>query len=108
MAFSQGSLLENWIERIGNFEPLSCPIDCHQYFITMEEAGFVCLVAAFLTSSKDIVVPSFSKEGDLVELQLLLEQILSNYNYNLNILKMKPNCWIGATPTIFLVIGQSC
>lgn len=81
VAFSQGSLLENWIERIGNFEPLSCPIDCHRYFITMEEAGFICLVAAFLTSSKDIVVPSFSKEGDLVELQLLLEQILSNYNY---------------------------
>ena len=81
VAFSQGSLLENWLERLGSFEPLSCPIDCHRYFITMEEAGFICLVAAFLAGDKDIVVPSFSEEGDLIELQLLLEKILKNLNY---------------------------
>ena len=81
VAFSQGSILENWIERLGSFEPLSCPIDCHRYFITMEEAGCICLVAAFLADDKDIVVPSFSKEGDLIELKLLLEKILLNLNY---------------------------
>lgn len=79
VAFSQGSLLENWLERLANREPLSCPIDCERYFITLEEAGHICMVAAFLAVNKSIMVPKFSNTKDLVMLQSFLHNLLTEF-----------------------------
>ena len=63
VAFSNGSLLAGYIERIFKKQPISCPIDIERYFVSPEESGHICLLACILGDSGDIYFPKFeSKE----------------------------------------------
>jgi FlaA1/EpsC-like NDP-sugar epimerase len=46
--FSNGSLLEGFLFRIQNKQPIACPIDVTRFFVTQEEAGQICMLSCIL------------------------------------------------------------
>ena len=83
VAFSNGSLLFGFLERIMKRQPLSAPLDIKRYFVSPEESGQLCMLACVLGQSSDIFFPkldasqmmSFSKiaEHFLEEMGLVAE-----------------------------------
>ena len=66
VAFSNGSLLAGFIERMMKQQPLSCPSDVKRYFVSPQESGEICLLACVLGQSGDIFFPRLDAEKDLV------------------------------------------
>jgi len=66
VAFSNGSLLAGFIERIMKKQPLAAPSDVKRYFVSPEESGQICLLACVLGESGDIFFPKLDPEKDLV------------------------------------------
>lgn len=75
VAFSNGSLLESWILRLRQGQPLAVPADTWRYFVTPQEAGQLCALAATAPPGS-VVVPDESVTG-LVELSEALERVLA-------------------------------
>ena len=57
VAFSNGSLLAGYIDRIFKKQPISCPEDIKRFFVSPEESGQICLLACILGTSGDIFFP---------------------------------------------------
>ena len=57
VAFSNGSLLQGFIERLAKKQPLSAPSDVKRYFVSPEESGQLCLLACILGNSGEIFFP---------------------------------------------------
>ena len=66
VAFSNGSLLAGFIERMMKQQPLSCPADVKRYFVSPRESGEICLLACMLGSSGEIFFPKLRPEKDLI------------------------------------------
>ncbi len=65
VAFSNGSLLAGFIERILKQQPLACPTDVKRFFVSPDEAGQICLCACILGESGEIFFPKLV-ETDMV------------------------------------------
>ena len=61
VAFSQGSLLYGFNERMMKRQPLSAPSDVKRYFVSPIESGQLCMLACFLGKSKDIFFPKLEE-----------------------------------------------
>lgn len=57
VAFSNGSLLDGFVNRLNKKQPLSCPEDIKRFFVTPEQAGQICLLSTFLGNSGNIFFP---------------------------------------------------
>ncbi|HKP32976.1 MAG TPA: polysaccharide biosynthesis protein, partial [Chitinophagaceae bacterium] len=66
VAFSNGSLLAGFIERLMKQQPLSCPSDVRRFFVSPAESGEICLLACVLGNSGEIIFPKLDPEKDLV------------------------------------------
>jgi FlaA1/EpsC-like NDP-sugar epimerase len=66
VAFSNGSLLAGYIERMMKQQPLSCPSDVKRYFVSPKESGQLCLLACILGKTGEIFFPKLAMEKDLV------------------------------------------
>jgi len=62
VAFSNGSLLAGFVERVMKRQPLSAPEDVRRYFVSPEESGQICLMANILGSSREIFFPKLGEE----------------------------------------------
>lgn len=62
VAFSNGSLLQGFTERIAKKQPLASPSDVRRYFVSPEESGQLCMLACILSSSGDIYFPKLAEE----------------------------------------------
>ncbi|MCB0691803.1 MAG: polysaccharide biosynthesis protein [Saprospiraceae bacterium] len=62
VAFSNGSLLYGFIQRIMKRQPLSAPSDVKRYFVSPEESGQLCMIASLLGESGDIFFPKLGEE----------------------------------------------
>jgi FlaA1/EpsC-like NDP-sugar epimerase len=60
VAFSNGSLLYGYIERLLQRQPISCPSDVKRFFVSPEESGEICLLTCILGKSGDIYFPKLS------------------------------------------------
>lgn len=76
VAFSAGSLLESWLKRIASSQPAPVPVDTKRYFVSPEEAGQLCLLAATLGRSAEVAVPTLDAENDLMYLEETLNRVL--------------------------------
>jgi len=56
VAFSDGSLLHGFNQRIQKRQPISAPKDIRRYFVTPKEAGELCLLAQYLGENRDILL----------------------------------------------------
>ncbi|MFZ2447558.1 MAG: UDP-N-acetylglucosamine 4,6-dehydratase [Syntrophobacteraceae bacterium] len=66
VAFSDGSLLYGFNQRIQKRQPLSAPIDVKRYFVTPKESGELCLLSCLLGENRDIFFPKLSEKLHLV------------------------------------------
>lgn len=62
VAFSNGSLLAGFVERIMKRQPLSSPNDVKRYFVSPEESGQLCMLACLLGESSDIFFPKLNED----------------------------------------------
>ena len=54
VAFSNGSLLYGYVERLLQRQPISCPSDVRRFFVSPQESGEICLLTCILGNSGDI------------------------------------------------------
>lgn len=66
VAFSAGSLLEGFEQRLAKRQPIAAPMDVKRYFISHEEAGQLCLLGCFLGRSREVVFPKMTPADDLM------------------------------------------
>jgi FlaA1/EpsC-like NDP-sugar epimerase len=62
VAFSNGSLLAGYIERLFKNQPISCPNDVKRFFVSPEESGQICMLACMLGKSGEIFFPKLEEE----------------------------------------------
>lgn len=62
VAFSNGSLLAGYLERMMKHQPLSCPSDIRRFFVSPEESGQICLMACILGKTGEIFFPKLDEE----------------------------------------------
>ena len=62
VAFSNGSLLYGYIERLLQRQPISCPSDVKRFFVSPEESGEICLLTSILGNSGDIYFPMLNEK----------------------------------------------
>jgi len=66
VAFSDGSLLHGFNQRILKRQPIAAPNDVKRYFVTPEESGELCLASTLLGENRDIFFPKLSDKLHLI------------------------------------------
>lgn len=61
VAFSDGSLLHGFNQRLAKRQPIAAPNDVRRYFITPKESGELCLMSCLLGENRDIFFPKLSE-----------------------------------------------
>ena len=62
VAFSNGSLLAGFIDRLMKRQPLSSPNDVKRYFVSPEESGQICMLACILGKNGEIFFPKLGEK----------------------------------------------
>ena len=81
VAFSDGSLLHSFNQRIEKLQPIAAPNDVKRYFITHKESGELCLMSAIFGENRDIFFPKLSEDLHLVSFADIAIKYLSNKGY---------------------------
>lgn len=68
VAFSDGSLLYSWLRRMEKRQPVVVPLETKRFFISLREAGQICVIAGTCAPDRTIVIPRLQPENDLREL----------------------------------------
>jgi FlaA1/EpsC-like NDP-sugar epimerase len=76
VAFSNGSLLDGFVQRILKQQPLSAPNDVRRYFVSPEESGQLCLLACLLGHSGEIFFPKLD-ESQMLTFSTIAERFLA-------------------------------
>jgi len=66
VAFSDGSLLHGFNQRIQKRQPIVAPNDIKRYFVIPKEAGELCLMSCIFGENRDIFFPKLSQELHLI------------------------------------------
>lgn len=66
VAFSDGSLLHGFNQRIQKQQPIVAPNDVKRYFVTPQESGELCLMSCLLGENRDIFFPKLSESLHLI------------------------------------------
>lgn len=66
VAFSDGSLLFGFQQRLEKRQPLSAPSDVRRYFMTGPEAGMLCILSIALGKHGDIFFPVLDEEKETI------------------------------------------
>ena len=80
VAFSNGSLLAGFLERIMKRQPLSSPLHLRRYFVSPTESGQLCLLASILGQSGQIFFPKL-KEEQMMTFSAIGTQLLEALGY---------------------------
>jgi FlaA1/EpsC-like NDP-sugar epimerase len=76
VAFSNGSLLFGFIQRIMKRQPLSSPSDVKRYFVSPIESGQLCMIASLLGETGDIFFPKL-REDQMMTFSNIAEKFLT-------------------------------
>lgn len=66
VAFSDGSLLHGFNQRIQKKQPIVAPNDVKRYFVTPQESGELCLMSCIFGENRDIFFPKLSEKLHLI------------------------------------------
>jgi UDP-N-acetylglucosamine 4,6-dehydratase len=81
VAFSDGSLLYGFQNRIIKKQPIAAPDDVKRYFITQEEAGQLCLISCLMGENKDIFFPKLKDELHLITFKSIAQKFLLDQGF---------------------------
>ena len=79
VAFSNGSLLQGFLHRLRNRQPLAVPRETKRYFVSQREAGELCVLAAFATPTGHIAIPKMDPDSELQYLDKIAERVLDAF-----------------------------
>ena len=80
VAFSNGSLLAGFIERLMKRQPLSAPNDVKRYFVSPDESGQICMLACILGNSREIFFPKLGEE-QMMTFSSIADRFLHSLGY---------------------------
>jgi len=81
VAFSDGSLLHGFNQRIEKNQPIVAPKDIKRYFVTPKEAGELCLMSCIFGENRDIFFPKLSEKLHLMTFADIAIRYLENIGY---------------------------
>ena len=81
VAFSDGSLLHGFNQRLMKRQPLSAPEDVERYFVTQEESGQLCMMSAIFGENLDIFFPHREGELELTRFSDIARRFLKSHGY---------------------------
>lgn len=81
VAFSDGSLLYGFNQRIQKRQPIVAPIDIKRYFVTPKESGELCLLSCIMGENRDIFFPKLSKALHLMSFADIAKTYLAQAGY---------------------------
>ena len=70
VAFSDGSLLHGFDQRIKKRQPIVAPNDIKRYFVIPKESGELCLMSCIFGENRDIFFPKLSENSHLISFAL--------------------------------------
>jgi len=81
VAFSDGSLLHGFNQRIQKKQPIVAPNDIKRYFVTPQESGELCLMSCIFGENRDIFFPKLSENLHLITFADIAIKYLKNLGY---------------------------
>lgn len=81
VAFSDGSLLHGFNQRMQKKQPLVAPHDIKRYFVIPKEAGELCLMSCLFGETRDIFFPKLSERLHLITFAEIAVKYLENIGY---------------------------
>lgn len=81
VAFSDGSLLHGFNQRIQKRQPIVAPNDVKRYFVTPQESGELCLMSTIFGENRDIFFPKLSEQLDLISFADIAVKYLEHLGY---------------------------
>jgi hypothetical protein len=81
VAFSDGSLLHGFNQRIQKRQPIVAPQDIKRYFVTPKESGELCLMSCLFGETRDIFFPKLSEELHLISFSEIAVKYLKQLGY---------------------------
>ena len=87
VAFSDGSLLHGFNNRIEKRQPIAAPSDIKRYFLTPQESGELCLLSCIFGENRDIFFPKLDKSKNLLSFSDLAIKYLHEKGYEAYICK---------------------
>ncbi len=81
VAFSDGSLLHGFNQRIAKRQPIVAPNDIKRYFVVPKESGELCLMSCLLGENRDIFFPKLSESLHLITFAEIAEKYLRQRGY---------------------------
>ncbi len=81
VAFSDGSLLHGFNQRIQKRQPIVAPNDIKRYFVTPQESGELCLMSCIFGENRDIFFPKLSESLHLITFADIAVKYLKQLGY---------------------------
>lgn len=81
VAFSNGSLLQSWQQRLAARQPMACPEGCRRFFVALPESGHLCTLAGLAGDHGNIHVPTLDPAHHLQLLQDVAAWFLETNGY---------------------------
>lgn len=81
VAFSDGSLLHGFNQRLQKMQPLVAPNDIRRYFVTPRESGELCLMSCLLGENRAIFFPKLSEDLHLITFAEIADRYLLQAGY---------------------------
>jgi FlaA1/EpsC-like NDP-sugar epimerase len=81
VAFSDGSLLHGFNQRIQKRQPIVAPNDIKRYFITPKESGELCLMSCIFGENRDVFFPKLNQDLHLITFADIAVKYLAELGY---------------------------
>lgn len=81
VAFSDGSLLHGFNQRILKKQPIVAPNDIKRYFVTPKESGELCLMSCIFGENRDVFFPKLSESLHLISFADIAVKYLAEIGY---------------------------
>ena len=81
VAFSDGSLLHGFNQRIEKKQPIVAPNDIKRYFVTPQESGMLCLMSCIFGENRDIFFPKLSENLHLISFSDIAVKYMEEKGY---------------------------
>lgn len=78
VAFSNGSLLLGFLDRLNKQQPWSCPLGIRRFFVSPQESGELCLMASIMGESGDIFFPKLNEDRDMIPFDQIAIDLLKS------------------------------
>ena len=82
VAFSDGSLLHGFDQRIKKRQPIAAPCDIKRYFVTPKESGELCLMSCIFGENRDVFFPKLTESLHLISFSDIAIKYLKTMGYD--------------------------